>query len=222
MTSRHFRSSIIAAVIQVAKVADVQDDIAFNRVVSLCASHLCEPANDHEKQQFKREMTKNLLDRFSSRNSRRHALLIAQDEAGLLVGACGIEVIEMLLDGHSPRTTVEAAESYLRPLLSNLVVHKNFRRRGVARRLVQESEGQARSWGFSELLLKVEKGNTQAEALYLSLGFRQISEDTRAEKPQAGRWCVQWVPTTNRIMLKDMGFDPARSNCGEAAQLRLG
>ena len=54
-----------------------------------------------------------------------------------------------------PRRSNDAARMEVRPLLSNLVVARGYRRRGIAKRLMREAEAHARGWGYRELLLKV-------------------------------------------------------------------
>ncbi|NJL88226.1 MAG: GNAT family N-acetyltransferase, partial [Leptolyngbyaceae cyanobacterium SM1_1_3] len=52
------------------------------------------------------------------------------------------------------------------PYISNLAVHQQFRRRGVAYQLLQTCEQTARSWGFQALYLHVMEDNQQALQLY--------------------------------------------------------
>lgn len=56
----------------------------------------------------------------------------------------------------------------------NLAVHPACRRRGIARRLLQEALQRARDRHCQTAWLEVRPSNTAALALYQSLGFRQI------------------------------------------------
>jgi len=56
-------------------------------------------------------------------------------------------------------------------LLSNVGVHPQFRRRGIARALVETAVNQSRSHGGRYLTLQVHSDNIEARGLYESLGF---------------------------------------------------
>ena len=55
--------------------------------------------------------------------------------------------------------------------ISNVAVDRRFRRRGVARKLLQASEGVSRSWGLSNLSLHVMADNAAARQLYGQAGY---------------------------------------------------
>ena len=59
--------------------------------------------------------------------------------------------------------------------LLNLAVHPDFRRRGIARRLLNEIFSFARSHGKSYVFLEVRKSNDTAKRLYSSMGFTHVS-----------------------------------------------
>ncbi len=56
--------------------------------------------------------------------------------------------------------------------LSNLAVQVEYRRQGVARRLLEASERQALAWGFREVYLHVMADNAQARRLYQRMGYQ--------------------------------------------------
>ena len=56
-------------------------------------------------------------------------------------------------------------------LSGTLHVHEDFRRQGVAQRLLAEAEAQARLWGMSEMLLLVKYSNKKAQRLYQKVGY---------------------------------------------------
>lgn len=67
------------------------------------------------------------------------------------------------------------------PLMSNLAISRNYRRRGLAEDLVKAAETIARKeWGYNECYLYVEKRNVPAIKLYAKLGYRTIWEDDSA------------------------------------------
>lgn len=64
-------------------------------------------------------------------------------------------------------------------LIGNVGVLPDFRRRGIARKLVEASVGFARERGASSIVLDVIDGNVPAYNLYLKLGFEHYSGQTQ-------------------------------------------
>ena len=58
--------------------------------------------------------------------------------------------------------------------VTNIAVHPDARRRGIARALLESVFGHARAAGSRMVLLEVRPSNTEAIALYDSFGFRAI------------------------------------------------
>lgn len=58
------------------------------------------------------------------------------------------------------------------PYLSNLAVHLEYRRQGVAQQLLSSCEQTAREWEFSEIYLHVLESNHAARQLYYQAGYR--------------------------------------------------
>ncbi len=65
--------------------------------------------------------------------------------------------------------------------ISNLAVHPDHRRRGVARSLLLEGVESARARGARRISLEVRAQNTPARKLYQELGFRQVDSTTKME-----------------------------------------
>ena len=59
--------------------------------------------------------------------------------------------------------------------LSLLAVHPSYRRRNIARALLEWLETSARQSGVREIRLEVRAGNHAARSLYTGLGYREIS-----------------------------------------------
>jgi len=95
-------------------------------------------------------------------------------------------------------------------VLANVVVHPDFRRRGIGQELVQACLGLARARGIGTLMLQVKVDNPEAERLYLRLGFRKLTARTTwlrlggaasglsLEAPEvrrrvSGEWSDQWA-----------------------------
>ena len=86
------------------------------------------------------------------------------------IGSCGVEVIDISGDG-----LVNGDDCRRRGVLSGtLFVAPEFRRQGVAQRLLMEAEGKARWMGVDEMLLLVQKGNKAALNLYSKLGYEAM------------------------------------------------
>jgi GNAT superfamily N-acetyltransferase len=138
-------------------VDDRAGTATFQELGSLCATCLFDYRTEHERMQLEQEMTRNLIQRYSGLNRRRHVLLVAEDSAsGEIVGGCGVEAAPLTPEGRAtPRLATDPGRMRIAPLLSNLVVHPHFRRQGIAKELMRTAEEQVLSWGFSELILKV-------------------------------------------------------------------
>jgi len=83
------------------------------------------------------------------------------------VGQCGCEIITVGADGlqggERDRTrAVVSGEIFVKP---------EFRRQGVAQRLLREAESRARSWGVDEMILMVKAHNHPAQRLYEKMGY---------------------------------------------------
>ncbi|MBD3881260.1 GNAT family N-acetyltransferase [Phormidium tenue FACHB-886] len=71
--------------------------------------------------------------------------------------------------------------------LSNLAVHTDFRRRGLAQQMLQMSERVALDWGFEDLYLHVLENNHTARRLYLRAGYRLMRVETNVAGWLIGR-----------------------------------
>lgn len=58
--------------------------------------------------------------------------------------------------------------------MMNIAVHPDYRRRGLARQLVQQLVAQLPSRGSHRLTLEVRASNAPAQGLYETLGFTQV------------------------------------------------
>ncbi len=63
------------------------------------------------------------------------------------------------------------------PYLSNLAVHPNYRRQGVAAQLLLSCERIALSWGLGDVYLHVLENNHSARQLYFKLGYKLYEVD---------------------------------------------
>lgn len=119
---------------------------------------------------------------------------------GEIVGVAGIEVETIKkMDGYDG--------NFRGPLMSNLAIGQNYRRKGLAEDLVRAAEKIARKeWGYDECYLYVEKRNAPAVKLYQKMGYRTIWEDDTAKTllPQDDGRVVNGM-TTIVCMKKKLG-----------------
>lgn len=85
-----------------------------------------------------------------------------------------VGTIEMGL--RSPNSWI-ASGSRQFPYLSNLAVHPQYRRLGVAQQLLSRCESIAAQWGYSQLCLHVLENNNPAKRLYFKAGYRLTEID---------------------------------------------
>jgi len=67
--------------------------------------------------------------------------------------------------------------------IQTLAVHPDYRRAGWGRRILNELVGYAAKKGVPELLLEVRADNPSAQALYESVGFREIARRPNYYQP---------------------------------------
>ncbi|XP_027162017.1 uncharacterized protein LOC113762667 isoform X1 [Coffea eugenioides] len=68
--------------------------------------------------------------------------------------------------------------------ISNVAVRENFRRKGIAKRLINKAEAQARSWGCRAIALHCDLSNPGAIKLYKGQGFKCVRVPEAANWPQ--------------------------------------
>ncbi|MGV2827338.1 GNAT family N-acetyltransferase [Myxosarcina sp. GI1(2024)] len=94
----------------------------------------------------------------------------------------------------SLRSTSFWSESDRFPYISNLAVKKNYRRQGIASKLLAKCEEIALDWGYQEILLHVVDTNYSAKQLYCQNGYQILQI-----KPNWGQF---WVGNPPRLLLK--------------------
>lgn len=72
-------------------------------------------------------------------------------------------------------------------VLANVVVHPDFRRRGIGREMVEACLGMARARQIERLMLQVKLDNPEAERLYQRLGFHRLAARTTWMRPGGAR-----------------------------------
>lgn len=80
------------------------------------------------------------------------------------------------------------------PYISNLAVHRDFRRLGIGSQLLSKCEQIALEWGYQETRLHVLDSNDSAKQLYCNNGY-QISQIE-------ANWVNLWFDYSPRLLLK--------------------
>lgn len=97
----------------------------------------------------------------------------------------------------------------LRPVVANLAVRPEARRRGIAKKLMSRCERVCAEWGYQEIWLLVEKDNPKARRLYRKLGYKERrEEEDDSYKLVEGK--LRQVDVTNVYMRKSLRPFPVR------------
>lgn len=75
------------------------------------------------------------------------------------------------------RIGTDRPQPYRYVYISNLAVSEDFRRRGIARELLQDCERLAQIWGHTQLFLHVMADNDRGLDLYRKLGYQVVSQE---------------------------------------------
>ena len=148
-----------------------------------CCQHFC--GVGHGLEDFLKMMT-SLVEREDSQYSYRNTLVAMADEkvVGIAVSYDGSKLHQLRQafiqaakeyigkDHSSMDDETQAGELYL----DSLAVLPEFRRQGIAQRLLNATKGKADKMGLPCVGLLVDKGNPVGEALYASVGFRYMND----------------------------------------------
>jgi ribosomal protein S18 acetylase RimI-like enzyme len=115
--------------------------------------------------------------RYAGRAPGQAELVICQlPDTGEITGCAGIEVSPIPYNND-----LKSTKTYNGPLMSNLAVSKQFRRKGIAEKLVKEVERIVRiEWGYDDCYLYVEERNKAGVKLYQKLGYKKMWIDKDA------------------------------------------
>ena len=148
-----------------------------------CCLHFC--GVGHGLNDFRRMMT-SLVEREDSQYSYRNTLVAMDDDkvVGIAVSYDGGRLHELRQafiqaakeqigkDHSGMDDETQAGELYL----DSLAVLPEYRRRGIAQRLLRSTKGRADQMGLPCVGLLVDKSNPAGEALYTSVGFRYVND----------------------------------------------
>ena len=85
------------------------------------------------------------------------------------------------------------------PYISNLAVKNIYRRRGIARQLLNKCERIASSWGYDAIQLHVLSHNNSAKQLYLNSGYKIVDKQPH--------WNGFFEPNCSRLLLRKKIFN---------------
>lgn len=121
----------------------------------------------------------------------RHAQVVAESPNGEILGFCEVWGEDAASLGNVSALTPQ-------PVIFNLCVASEARRRGVAQALLDRCEETAAGWGDSELYLKVRRDNGAAVSLYEEGGWETLETRARSELPA---WQERWKGGTMPLKL---------------------
>ena len=131
---------------------------------------------DRQRRQLEQSQVAEFNKRYGTARKNTGELLVCRDAQGDIVACAGVEVDSI------PRDCLTGPVMTKAPLMSNLAVGRNYRRRGLAEDLVRAVEELVRDeWNYDECYLYVEERNRGAVKLYQKLGYRKVWIDPYAE-----------------------------------------
>ena len=155
-----------------------------------CCLHFC--GVGYGLEDFRRMMTM-LVEREDSQYSYRNTLVAMDGDrlVGISVSYDGgrlhelrqafVEAAKVCIgkDHSGMDDETQAGELYL----DSLAVLPDYRRQGIARRLLKATKEKADRMGLPCVGLLVDKGNPAGEALYVSVGFRYVNDNSWGGHP---------------------------------------
>jgi GNAT superfamily N-acetyltransferase len=144
--------------------------------------------------------------RYGSNGRKLSELIVCRDTSSKndnnIIGCVGIEVDRIPQNSLKGPTLTNAG-----PLMSNLATSSNYRRRGIAKQLIESVEQLiVNEWGYDECFLYVEERNSKAIQLYKKLGYLIVWKDMVNAKtlmPTVDGDLLS-IPTTLICMRKDL------------------
>lgn len=132
--------------------------------------------NDRQRRSLSTTQFMEFRGRYAGVSRGESELIICELPDGEVVGCAGIEVTPI------PQGKLKGAPGNRAPLMSNVAVSRDYRRRGIGEMLVEEVERVARyEWGYDDCYLYVEERNLAAVKLYQKLGYRRVWIDGDAK-----------------------------------------
>ncbi|KAK4835569.1 hypothetical protein QYF36_011462 [Acer negundo] len=99
---------------------------------------------------------------------------------GYVAGILTVDTLADFLPRKGPLRQRRTGIAYI----SNVAVRERFRRKGIAKRLIEKAEAHARSWGCRTIALHCDLNNPGATKLYKGQGFKSIKVPEGANWPK--------------------------------------
>ncbi|KZV20560.1 hypothetical protein F511_13494 [Dorcoceras hygrometricum] len=110
---------------------------------------------------------------FSAPNGCKRTFLVA-----VIAGILTVDTVADFLPRKGPLRQRRTGIAYI----SNVAVRDEYRRKGIAKRLIAKAEAEAKSWGCRSIALHCDLNNRGATTLYVSQGYKSI------KVPQGAKW----------------------------------
>lgn len=105
-------------------------------------------------------------------------------------------------DPRNPNARPKRDKAALVPIIANLAVGKQSRRRGIGEKLIKKCEALSKTRGYEEIVLAVESSNSAAEKLYKKCGFSVLWRQMKADKISVTESRIISSKTLNTAMVK--------------------
>ena len=118
-----------------------------------------------------------LQSNFPYGDNEHYYLVILEHTTDTVVGFCDLDYRSPLNYNDDIFTLLRSSSNHIvrqRPYLSDLVIHPNHRRKGLASALMEEAHEISRRRGIHQLFLGVAEDNTGARKMYDGLGYELL------------------------------------------------
>merc|ERR1711937_475280 len=168
-----------------------------------------------QKRSLERDQNLDLRARYARNTGKgviQSAILVADKEDDAAIGCVALGTTPFV--GDEAQLNIRDLYAYsnragrdqdtcLRPVVANLAVRPDARRKGIAKKLMLECELVCKEWGYDEVWLLVEQDNPKARKLYKKLGYKQVkTEVDDSYKVVEGK--IQQIDVTNVYMRKSL------------------
>ncbi|HBE77507.1 MAG TPA: GNAT family N-acetyltransferase [Firmicutes bacterium] len=106
-------------------------------------------------------------------NTSEERCIMVAELQGTIIGMCTAQLV------------ISTAEGGNAALIEDMVIHEDYRRQGIGRRLLQEIEAWALKHGSKRLQLLADRNNSPALAYYQRLGWRPTQLMAFQKKPES-------------------------------------
>ena len=130
--------------------------------------------NTVQRKQLQQSQVTEFQNRYGRQRSEKADLMVCRNAKQQIIACAGVEIDVI------PRNSLRGIIDTRAPLMSNLAVSQQYRRRGLAEALVKTIEETCVSWGYDDCYLFVEKRNPGAIKLYEKLGYKTLWTDASA------------------------------------------